>query len=56
MCSQVQSSPFRVTFLLLSSFGGYQILDETSYGSAGASSKIIYILIGVLGSAFWVNL
>ncbi len=44
MRSQVQSSPFRVTFLALTLLVGYQVLDETSNGSAGASGMIIHIL------------
>jgi hypothetical protein len=38
----------------LTLFVGYQILDETSYGSAGASSMIIYILVGVPRFGFCV--
>jgi len=42
--SQVQSSQFKGILLSLILFVGYQILDETSNGSAGASGMIIHIL------------
>jgi len=42
--SQVQSSPFRVTFLSLTLLVGQQVLDKTSSDSAGAFGMIIHVL------------
>ena len=38
--SRVQGSPFRVTFLSLALLVGQQVFDETTNGTAGASSMI----------------